>query len=132
MQPGLAALPTVLGLTGLGSVRVPSMNALNVVLPGGSRERQLVRASPCYRWIPLYDDVAYPGVGAGEADAARLYGQIRLLLRSDEGDNADVARLVPADEDVGPLTERGCAQLRWGMTSDDVGGPADVRLDLLL
>lgn len=127
--PGLAGVSSVLGLAPADSVGVMSHVHFVTHVPGGLRERQLVRASPLYRGAPWYDWLAFRSEGV-DAGTPESFGQVRALARLEGEDVAIVAALVRTGEDDGPLTSRGCTHLRceWQPCGPSSGCDGNVRL----
>lgn len=110
-------------------MHVTTSVVLDALLPGGRRERQLVRSTPSYWGSPWYEHVAF-NLNRDAPNQDVRYGQVLLLLRREEGDVAVVAQLLPVAVQEGPLPERGCTILRWSMGT--CGGARDGGVALIL
>lgn len=140
-RPGLVNCGKVLGMRAQDAVGVLSCRRFKARLGGGAELSQLLRASPSFYRAPWYDSVAFgrPGgsrdsrtaaAAADSGDAATAtsgYGEVRALVRRDDGDYALVVMMEEVAAVPGcAFSARKCQRLRWAIPTD--GSDWDVRL----
>eukprot|EP00170_Pyropia_yezoensis_P000316 contig_1945_g317 len=122
---GLSSLGGLLGLSPADRQRVLTYVHFVTRVPGGFRERQLVRATPMYRGAAWYDCISFHCEEDAD-DVPERFGQVRALLRQEDKDVAVVAEMARTGVSDGPLTSRGCAHLRWAWLPSGDPGPDAV------
>lgn len=129
-RPGLATLAAVLFVPERKRIAVPGHIFFEAQLPVG-RKRQVLRASPAFFGREGYDYLEYRSPRS-DADCTVRYGQVRLLLRDQDGEDfavvAEMEPVVGADEC--PLSARGCTRLRWCFNAAPDDGDGSGCVDL--
>lgn len=121
-QPGLRNVGAVLGLTDDDKVRVTKRVDIAARFECGGVRKQRIHATEDDRGSPWYDHVFFHPTG--QPDGRRL-GQVRAVVRREDGDHAIISVLRPLPKDPQcPLQARGCTHLQWHVQE----GASDVSL----
>ena len=110
-QPGLRNVGAILGLTDDDKVRVTKRIDITARFECGGVRKQRIHATENDRGSPWYDHVFFHPTGH---PSGRRLGQVRAIVRREDGDHAIVCMLRPLPKDPQcPLQARGCTHLQW-------------------